>query len=192
MTWQDKLVFSAFHSMSSFCNAGFSILPMGMSNPVLLHSSQWIYVVTSVLIFAGAIGFPILVNFKDILLQKFARLWDHIRGRRRTWPVHLFDVNTKLVLYTTLSILIISTLSFFILEYNNSLAGMSLWEKSVQSVFNSLTPRSAGFASVNPAVFLDVTLLLVMVQMVIGGSSQSMAVVSRSTPSARCYCACAQ
>ncbi len=52
---------------------------------------------------------------------------------------------------------------------------MTLWEKWVQSLFNSLVPRSAGFASVNPATFLDVTMLLIVTQMIIGGSSQSMA-----------------
>ncbi len=176
MTWEQKLIFSAFHSMSSFCNAGFSILPMGMGNPALMQSSQWIYAVTSVLIFAGAIGFPILVNFKEILAHKLTRVWDAVRGRqKRSRRVHIFDVNTKLVLYTTIAVLTVSTMAFFILEYDNTLSGMSLWKKTVQSVFNSLTPRSAGFASVSPAAFLDVTLLLVLVQMVIGGSSQSMA-----------------
>ena len=176
MTVEDKVIFSAFHSMSSFCNAGFSCLPGGMSNPLLMHSTQWIYVITSLLIFAGAIGFPILVNFKEILHHYLIRLWDALRGRtKRRLPVHIYDVNTKLVLYTTLSILVVSSVAFFILEYNNTLSGMSVGKKAVQSIFNSLTPRSAGFASVNPAAFLDVTLLLVMVQMVIGGSSQSMA-----------------
>lgn len=176
MSMTEKMIFSAFHSMSAFCNAGFSCLPGGMSNPVLMQSSQWIYGITSVLIFAGAIGFPILVNFKDILHQYLMQLWDALRGRRgRRLPVHIYDVNTKVVLYTTLSILALSTIAFFVLEYNNTLAGMPTGKKVVQSVFNSLTPRSAGFASVNPAAFLDVTLLLVMVQMVIGGSSQSMA-----------------
>lgn len=176
MSLEDKVIFSAFHSMSSFCNAGFSCLPGGMSNPVLMQSSQWIYVITSVLIFAGAIGFPILVNFKDILHQYLIRFWDAVRGRaKRRLPVHIYDVNTKVVLYTTLCILIVSSLAFFALEYDSTLAGMPTEKKIVQSVFNSLTPRSAGFASVNPAAFLNVTLLLVMVQMVIGGASQSMA-----------------
>lgn len=176
LSLEAKLMFSAFHSMSSFCNAGFSCLPMGLSNPVLLQSSQWIYGVTSFLIFAGAIGFPILVNFKEIIRQYLSRMWDALRGRNPgTYPVHIYDVNTKLVLVTTLTILGVSSVAFFILEYHNTLEGMPLGTKIVQSMFNSLTPRSAGFASVNPASFLDVTLLLVMVQMVIGGSSQSMA-----------------
>lgn len=173
---EDKIWFAAFHSMSAFCNAGFSCLPEGMTNSALMHSDQSIYLVTSALIFAGAVGFPILVNLKEIMAFRLRRLWRWLRGlAREPRRVHVFDLNTKLVLWTTLSILVVSTVAFFFLEYNNSLAGMTLWEKCVQSLFNSLVPRSAGFSSVNPATFLDVTMLLIVAQMIIGGSSQSMA-----------------
>lgn len=176
MDTEDKILFSAFHSMSSFCNAGFSCLPEGMSNPLLLYSNQWIYVVTSILIFAGAVGFPILVNIKEIMVFYFRKIWLNLRRKpSEIIPLHIFDLNTKIVLVTTISILIIGSVSFFIFEYDNTLHGMTFWEKSVQSVFNSLIPRSAGFASVNPDRFLNITLFLVVVQMVIGGSSQSMA-----------------
>lgn len=173
---KDKLMFSSFHAMSSFCNAGFSCLPDGMSTPALLHSDQSIYIVTSILIFAGAIGFPILINFKEILKSYIQKGINAIlRTRKHMVPVHIYDLNTKIVLCTTLSILAVGIVSFFILEYNNTLRGMSMYEKVVQSVFNSLVPRSAGFASVNPSMFLDITLLLIIIQMVIGGASQSMA-----------------
>lgn len=173
---KEKLMFAAFHSMSSFCNAGFSCLPDGMANPLLIHSNQTIYIVTSVLIFMGAVGFPILVNFKEIIrfnIQKIANAL--LKTKRHVVPVHIFDLNTKIVLCTTLSILAFGIATFFVLEYDNSLREMSLYEKIVQSLFNSLVPRSAGFASVNPTSFLDITLLLIMVQMIIGGASQSMA-----------------
>lgn len=172
--FESKLMFAGFHSMSSFCNAGFSILPDGMANATLMAGDQSIYIVTSVLILAGAIGFPILINLKDIVAG-FIR--NHMPGRRHSGlrPVHIYDLNTKLVLATTFSILAVGSIAFYTLEYNNTLAGMSAYEKTVQSVFNSLTPRSAGFVSVNPAHFLPVTLLLVLVQMWIGGASQSLA-----------------
>lgn len=172
---REKLVFAGFHSLSSFCNAGFSCLPGGMSNPALMTPVQGLYNVTSCLIFAGAVGFPILVNFKDILFHRISRLWDRLRGRRPRVAVHLFDLNTKLVLSTTLTILIIGTAAFFALEYGNTLRGMTLWQKISQSLFNALIPRSAGFASVNPADFLPVTLMFVVIQMWIGGASQSLA-----------------
>lgn len=170
----DKLIFAGFHSLSSFCNAGFSCLPGGMANHTLLNSTQSIYVITSVLIFAGAIGFPILVNFKDIFVNNIRRL---ITGRRdrSARQIHVYDLNTKLVITTTLIILAVGSIAFFILEYDNTLAGMPIGQKVTQSVFNSLVPRSAGFISVDPASFLPVTLLLIVVQMWIGGASQSLA-----------------
>lgn len=176
MNLREKALFSAFHSMSSFCNAGFSCLPQGMSNPTLMASGQNFYIVTSVLIFAGAIGFPILVNIREGLAYYMKKTLNKVIGNKRMPKrTHIYDINTRIVITTTMIVLIIGAALFFWLEYDNTLKGMSLSDKAVQSVFNALTPRSAGFASVNPADFLNVTLLLVMVQMIIGGSSQSMA-----------------
>lgn len=175
MQQSDRLIFSAFHSLSSFCNAGFSCLPMGMANPALMTAGQSLYNVTSLLILAGAIGFPILVNFKDIIFNRAKTLWMKLRHRKCEKIPHLYDLNTKLVLFTTFTILIVCSFLFFIFEYDNTLRGMSTWQKICQSVFNSLIPRSAGFASVDPNNFLPITLMIVVIQMWIGGASQSLA-----------------
>lgn len=174
-TESEKVMFAVFHAMSSFCNVGYTCLPEGMSNPALMTASQNVYTVTSVLIVAGGIGFPILVNFKDIIVMRVKAFVSRLRGRDFERRVHIYDLNTKLVLITYFSILVVASVSFFFLEYNNTLRGMTLWQKAVQSVFNSLVPRSAGFASVSPVDFLPLTMLLVVVQMVIGGASQSLA-----------------
>lgn len=171
----DKLIFSGFHSLASFCNAGFSCLPGGMANPALLNSDQSIYAVTSVLIFAGAVGFPLLVNIKEIFVvwaRRLLRLGKQSDSKR---PLHIYDLNTKLVLATTVSILLIGSSGFFVLEYDNSLKGMTTYEKIIQSVFNALIPRSAGFESVSVAGLLPATLQLTVIQMWIGGASQSLA-----------------
>ncbi|MDE7467969.1 MAG: potassium transporter [Muribaculaceae bacterium] len=170
-----KLIFAGFHSLSSFCNAGFSCIDGGMANQALMDRSQGLFIVTSLLIFAGAVGFPILVNIKDILANKIHKLWSRIHHRHFTTPVHLFDLNSKLVLSTTLTILVVASVAFFLLERHNTLNGMTLWQQCVQSMFNSLIPRSAGFATVNPADFLPLTLILVIAQMWVGGASQSLA-----------------
>ena len=172
---QEQVVFSAFLSLSAFCNAGFTNIPDGMGNAALMAGNQWIYVATSVIVLAGAIGFPILVNFKDVLVLRMRRLWARMRGRRFVCPVHIYDLNTKLVLTASLTILAIGTAAFFVLEYDNTLAGMPWWKKLAQSLFNATAPRSSGFSSVSPAASLPATLLVVVVQMWIGGASQSMA-----------------
>lgn len=176
MTTEQEIVFSAFHSLSAFCNAGFSNIEGGLSNPALLHSNQSVYLVASVLILAGGIGFPILVNFKTAIVRRGRELWHRIthRGMRRQ-PAHIYDLNTKIVLTTTLWVFVVSTVLFFTFEYDNALTGMTLRDKVIQSVFNSFVPRSSGFSSVNPSGFLNITLVMFIVLMWVGGASQSTA-----------------
>lgn len=176
LSFRDRVVFAAFHSLSAFCNAGFSNIPGGLSNPALMNSNQSVYLVVSLIVMAGSMGFPILVNFRDALGEYFRRVWYRFTGRRYFGrPVHLYNVNTKVALATTLVIFAVSVVLFLMLESDNSLRGMNFYDKIVQAVFNSTTPRSSGFASVNPAGFLNVTLIFVMLLMWIGGAAQSTA-----------------
>lgn len=176
MTTHDELVFSAFHALSAFCNAGFSNMQGGLSNPLLLHGTQSVYLVASLLIMAGGVGFPILVNFKDAISHRLRKLWYRCRGKQFNEIIcHVYNMNTKIVLCTTGILFAIGAVVFFALEYNHSLAGLTLWEKVVQSIFNSVTPRSAGFSSLNPAGFLNVTIVFILFLMWIGGASQSTA-----------------
>lgn len=172
----DRLIFSGFLSLSAFCNAGFSWIEGGLGAPSLMTSNQSIYIVTAILVFAGGIGFPTLVNFKDILKSYVNRLAGHLTGRKTVHrPVHIYDINTKIVLATS-GILVAMTIALFlILEWDNTLQGMTIWEKIAQAFFNSSVPRSSGFSSVNPAQFMPVTLTLMMMLMWIGGASQSTA-----------------
>ncbi len=172
----DRLIFSGFLSLSAFCNAGFSWIEGGLGAPSLMTSDQSIYIVTAILVFAGGIGFPTLVNFKDILKSYVNRLAGHLTGRKAAHrPVHIYDINTKIVLATS-GILVAMTIALFlILEWDNTLQGMTIWEKIAQAFFNSSVPRSSGFSSVNPAQFMPVTLTLMMMLMWIGGASQSTA-----------------
>ncbi len=175
LSTDERLLTAIFHSTSSFCNAGFSIIPDGMSNTALLHGNQGIYIVTSIMILAGAIGFPILVNIRQIALARIKHFFFRLSGHKtQTQRVHLAILNTRLALVTTMIILVVSTVAFFVIESPNSMRGMSLYERVVQSVFNSLTPRSAGFVSIPVSSFMPLTLIFVMAQMWIGGASQSM------------------
>lgn len=171
-----RLWITAFHSISAFCNVGFSNIHGGMAHPRLMQQGQWLYVVMSILVFAGALGFPILANFKDGAREHLRRLYCRLRGQRAGQRrVHIYDLNTKIVLVTTTIVFLLGFISFWTLENNHTLAGMTTWQKAVQALFNAVMPRSGGFTTINPANLLSVTLLLVIVQMWIGGASQSMA-----------------
>lgn len=170
-----KFFGAVFQSMSAFCNVGFSNIEGGMHNAVLMYGNQSVYIVMSVLLFLGAMGFPLLVNLRDIVTLSWKNRFRRLLGKKaKTTPAHILDLNTKIALTTTLIVLAVGTVSFFVLESDNTLKGMSLYKRVVQSVFNSLIPRSGGYDTVNPADFRNVTLLLVMIQMWIGGASQSM------------------
>ncbi len=168
----DRLIFSIFHSMSAFCNAGFSTIKDGLSNPALMLGSQSFYLEISFLMFLGSIGFPILINYKDKLVGKIkGTIW---KDKRFESKVRV-DLNTRLVLISSLVLVALGTIFFFIFEYNGTLKGMDFSTKVIQSLFNAILPRTTGFASVNPAEFAVPTVLMVCLLMWVGGSSQSMA-----------------
>lgn len=129
----------------------------------------------TVLILAGGIGFPNLVNFKDAAVEYFRRLKCRLTGVRRTnRRQHIFDLNTKLVLVATGILFLGGAVCFFVLEYDHALAGMPLGKKIVQSFFNSATPRTAGFSSLSLSSLSHTMFLIMMFLMWVGCSSQSM------------------
>lgn len=173
-TVPDRVVFSAFHSVSAFCNAGFTTLPAGMADSALMAGNQLIYYVMTILILAGGIGFPNLVNFKDVALEYLRRLRACVSGRQRQRRVHVFDVNTRLVMVVSGILFAVGFVAFYVLEYDHAFAGLSTGRRLAQAVFCSATVRTAGFSTYGPADWLGVTMLIAMFLMWVGCASQSM------------------
>ena len=177
MTVQQEMVFAAFHSISAFCNAGFSTLSENLGNPLVMQHHNLLYITISVLIILGGIGFPILVNFKHIAGYHLKRLFYFIRtGKRDRQRIrHLYNLNTKIVLLTTLILLTGGTIAILLFEWNGAFAGMSMPDKWVQAFFNATCPRTAGFTSICLTSFSLQSLLLMLLLMFIGGAAQSTA-----------------
>ena len=177
MTVQQEMVFAAFHSVSAFCNAGFSTLSENLGNPLVMQHHNLLYITISVLIILGGIGFPILVNFKHIAGYHLKRLFYFIRtGKRDRQRIrHLYNLNTKIVLLTTLILLTGGTIAILLFEWNGAFAGMSMPDKWVQAFFNATCPRTAGFTSIGLTSFSLQSLLLMLLLMFIGGAAQSTA-----------------
>lgn len=169
-----RMFFAAFHSVSAFCNAGFCPLPQGLADPALLCRTQSFYIVTSVLILAGGIGFPNLVNFKDVAIQWWHTIKGRFLHRPYTRPAHVYDLNNKLVLMWTAILFVGGAVMFYVLEYNNVFERLSPGERIVRALFSSATVRTAGFAISQPQQWLGATLLGAMMLMWIGCASQSM------------------
>ncbi|WP_148371357.1 TrkH family potassium uptake protein [Bacteroides bouchesdurhonensis] len=177
MDFQEELAFSAFHSISAFCNAGFSTLPGNLGNPMLMTNHNWLYISVSFLIILGGIGFPILVNFKDIIIYHLGRIWYFLKTRKlaRYKMHHLYNLNTKIVLIMTFLLLVFGTLAIAFFEWNGSFEGMSVADKWTQAFFNASCPRTAGFNSVDLATLSVQSLLVYLALMWVGGGAQSTA-----------------
>lgn len=177
MSLEEELAFSAFHSISAFCNAGFSTLPGNLGNPMVMTGHNSLYISVSLLIILGGIGFPILVNFKDIVLYHLRRFWKFVRTLKldRHKKQHLYNLNTKIVLIVTLLLLVLGTLAVAAFEWNGSFAGMSVADKWTQAFFNATCPRTAGFSSVDLTSLSVQTILIYIFRMWIGGAAQSTA-----------------
>ena len=157
-----ELFFSMFHAVSAFCNGGFSNYQDGVGASVLMEGHCWLYIILALLIILGGIGYPVLVNLK-IAVTKYSK------GRR------LFDLNTKIVLRTTMMLIVSGTALLAFFEWNNTFAGMPIREKLTQAFFNAVSPRTAGFISVDLNSMCIQSIFIYTLLMWIGGASQSTA-----------------
>lgn len=165
----EQLFFSAFHSISAFCNAGFSTL----TNSLYETGFRFNYYLQLVVILSfvlGGLGFPIVVNLLKYLKYKIVTLFSSRKRKYRPWMLNL---NSRITLVTTLSISLVAFVIFYFLEYNNTLAEHNGFGKMVTALFGATTPRTAGFNTIDTAAMEFPTLLMVLLLMWIGASPQS-------------------
>lgn len=142
-----------FHSISAFCNAGFSILPNGLLD---YRDDFFINLIISTLIIIGGLGYFVLLEI-------------YYRSKKRTL---LLSPHTKLVLITTAFLLIISFLSVFMFEFHNekSIGNLNIYQKILSSYFSAVNYRTSGFNTLDLSTFNDVSLFFGSIFMVIGGA----------------------
>jgi len=160
---------SVFHSISAFCNAGFSLNPAladpsagFFSSPENLEGFAHvpgIAVTIGTLIVLGGIGFMVLTA-----------LGAHMMHRMKTGTRMRMTVQVKLVLWITGILIVGGMVVFMALEWNGSLEGMSLSQKLANSYLESVTPRTAGFNTVPTAALAPSLLWFFVILMFIGAS----------------------
>ena len=159
--FQTALKWGCFHSVSAFCNAGFDILGCITPGASLMEfqSDPVVLLTLGALITVGGLGFLV---------------WEEIASRR---CFRKFSVYTRLVLVTTLSLILAGWILTCILEWNNpgTLGFMSVGDKLLNGLFQSITLRTAGFAAIDQAMLTEGGKAFSMVLMLIGGSSGSTA-----------------
>lgn len=157
----DRVFFALFHAVSAFCNAGFSLLPEGMADP-LMRSNAPALATVMLLIVVGGLGFSVLRNLVGALdPRRRAR-----RGRR-------LSLHTRIVLAATLSLLLLGAVGFGLLEAHGELRGERPAGVVLHALFQSVTTRTAGFNTVSMARLAPPSALLVMLLMWIGASPGS-------------------
>ncbi|MDR2732108.1 MAG: hypothetical protein LBB36_02710, partial [Fibromonadaceae bacterium] len=142
---KQRIFISAFHAISAFCNAGFSVLDNSMQN---FSTNPVINAAMIFLIICGGFGFLSLTEL--------------VSFRKRKIPGKYLTLHTRLVLLMTLLLIFAGTSFVLIMEWNGALSNYSFPEKIMVSVFQSVTVRSAGFSTVNFAS-LGVPLLFIMI-----------------------------
>jgi trk system potassium uptake protein TrkH len=155
--WREGLWQAVFHAVSAFNNAGFGLFPDSMTR---WAGDPLVNLAMPLLIVVGGIGFSVLTD-----------LYYH-----RSWC--RFSLHTRLMLAGTAALVLWSTLTFAVIEWNNpeTLAGLATTgERLMASVFQALTTRTAGFNTVDIAALEQSTQLLFILLMLIGGGSASTA-----------------
>ncbi|MFH1457556.1 MAG: TrkH family potassium uptake protein [Candidatus Omnitrophota bacterium] len=162
--WKDNFTskpltayYALFHSVSAFCNAGFSTF-----NDSLMRFSGDIgtNITIMALIISGGLGFTVI---KDLI--------DRIRRKKAA----RFRVQTKIVLAASFLFIVAGALGFYLLEAHHSLVGLGMKDRILVSLFQSVASRTAGFNTCDISALSSATLFMVIVLMFIGGSPGSTA-----------------
>ena len=157
----EGLWYGVFHSISAFCNAGFDL--MGQTAP-FSSVTGWVgdplvNLTLILLILVGGLGFVVWLD-----LYRNGRRWRHYR------------LQTKLVLTTTAVLLAVPFLLLYFLELRRDVwASLSAGERFWGALFHTVTPRTAGFNTLDYGLFSEPSLLLTIVLMLIGGAPGSTA-----------------
>lgn len=162
MGWQGALWPSIFHSVSAFCNAGFSIFSTSLESS---SSNSGILITCSALIICGGLGFFTLQELSSWLSCLF----------RKSNRSMMLSLQSKIVLVTSFFLIIFAAFSFALLEWNGVFADMTVRHKVLNSFFMSVSSRTAGFNSVLYSDASDATNFLNIILMMIGGSPGSTA-----------------
>lgn len=169
----EKLHFSLFHSISAFCNAGFSTLSNSLYESEFRTGYALHWIIAGLLIFGG-LGFPITFNIIKIIHYKLIQGWQrYVLFQRPISRPNIFNLNSSLVFKVTILLLVGGTVLFLLLENNHLLAEHTVFEKISLAFFSVASPRTAGFNTIDYSALNISTLLLVILLMWIGASPGS-------------------
>jgi Trk-type K+ transport system membrane component len=165
--------FSVFHSVSAFCNAGFSTLTDNLWD-FRIRDNHFLQLSVANLFILGGLGFPVFLNLYNYMKAQVLWLKDWIKFRKPyIHRVGMITFNTKMVTLTTLALLLFGTVVFYFLEFSQSQQGVNTSGKLIMSFFMSAAPRTAGFNIVNMETITKASMVILLFLMWVGASPVS-------------------
>ncbi len=147
---------AVFHSVSAFCNAGFSLY----SDSFTMYRSSWLLNITvMMLIIFGGIGFSVLSDVRKNVLVRYN-------------PARL-TLHSKLVLWTSAILIVLGFVVYFVTEFNGIMADYSMNDRILSSLFQSVSTRTAGFNTIDNGDFSHASVLISLLLMLVGASPGS-------------------
>jgi len=146
--------FGVFHAISAFCNAGFSLMADSM---IGYQGDVVVNVMLMVLIVIGGVGFIVISEI----------------GFRPDRGLSRLSLHSRLVIYSSATLIAVGFVFFFIMETNNVMAPMSYKSQFLTALFQSITARTAGFNTVDIGALANSTLFLLCILMFVGASPGS-------------------
>ena len=170
----DRFLFSVFHSISAFCNAGFSTLTDGLYD-VRIRMNYMMHLVIASLIILGGLGFPIVFSLAKYVQNRAINFF--LKGMRipgKEFSFSIIHTSARLSLFTTILLLVLGFIAYMTFEMNASLQQHpTVIGKIVTSFFASVTPRTAGFNTVDITTLKLPTIMIYLLLMWIGASPGS-------------------
>ncbi len=148
---------AVFHSISAFCNAGFSLFSNNLEN---YTSDIGINITTSILIIGGGIGFLVLNEV-------------YLFIRREIKSFSKFSLHTKIVLVSSFILIVFGTLVIFLEETLSDHNTLSIGSTFLSSLFQSISTRTAGFNTIDLNILSSASIFIMMILMFIGASPGS-------------------
>ena len=163
-SFMKALYYSVFHSISAFCNAGFDLI--GDSSLSVYSQNPYVLFIIGLLIILGGIGFIVSKEILDKVKQLCSK------EKPLKYLLKTLSLHTKIVLVMTIGLIFIGGILIYFMEYNNpkTIGNMPFIHQLTNSLFLSVSYRTAGFATFNQANLLDHTKLFGCLIMLIGGS----------------------
>ncbi|MBE6728336.1 MAG: potassium transporter KtrB [Ruminococcaceae bacterium] len=152
---------SVFNSISAFCNAGIDII--AEDSLCSYATNPLINIVTSSLIVLGGLGYIVWWDIIKVI---------NIRKRKKIGFWNALTLHSKIAIFATVSLIIFGAVCFFFLEYNNpkTIKDLSFFDKIQVSLFQSITTRTAGFATIPQQNLTNASAIVSLLLMFIGGS----------------------